>query len=137
MARILVVDDEVDGTEALCCFLRRSGHEAVRVQSGREALAGLATINPDIVVLDLLMPEMNGIEFLEVLRNYYHGALMPVILLTGLADGPQVRRAVQLGVKRVFVKADFLLTDLLDCINELAVPSPHASPGAGTPASHS
>ena len=124
MARILVVDDEQDATEALCLFLSRYGHEAVSSPDGREALAALPTIRPDAVVLDLLMPQMDGVEFLQVLRNYYHGALLPVILLTALPGGPFVQRALRFGVKRVFLKGDYDLSDLLGCVNELvAVPS--------------
>jgi CheY-like chemotaxis protein len=139
VARVLVVDDEPDATEALCQFLRQRGHEAMSSPNGREALAALPTIKPDVVVLDLLMPQMDGVEFLEVLRNYYRGALMPVILLTALSGGPFVQRALKFGVKRVFLKGDYNLPDLLDCVNELAaaIPSAGASTSAIPPGSGS
>ena len=122
MSRILVVDDEADGAEAVCLYLRKSGHDTFWVPDGREALAKLATISPDIVVLDVLMPQMDGMEFLEVLRNYYRGQFMPVILLTALADGAHIRRATHLGVKRIFLKSQYDLADLLACVNELRAP---------------
>jgi two-component system OmpR family response regulator len=122
MARVLIVDDETDGAEAVCRFLRKGGHEAVHVPTGRDALARLSTISPDVVVLDVMMPEMGGMEFLEVLRNYYRGQFIPVILLTALADGHHIRRATHLGVKRIFLKSNYDLADLLACVNELSTP---------------
>jgi len=124
MARVLVVDDDADGSEVVCRFLGKAGHDAVCVPNGREALTVLATAKPDVVVLDLLMPEMDGTSFLEVLRNYYRGALMPVIVLSAVSSGPYVQRALTLGVKRVFLKGDYDLSDLLDCVNELTAATP-------------
>jgi CheY-like chemotaxis protein len=127
MMRVLVVDDDADGIEAVCKFLIKAGHDAVCVPNGREALAVLATTKPDVVVLDLLMPEMDGTSFLEVLRNYYRGALMPVIVLSALNSGPLVQRALKLGVKRLFLKGDYNLSDLLECVNEFAGSTPGAA----------
>src|SRR5690349_4624312 len=63
-----------------------------------------------------------GMQFLEVLRSYYRGQFMPVILLTALKDGPHVHRASHFGVKRIFLKSDYDLADLLACVNELSAP---------------
>ena len=126
MSRVLVVDDEADGAEAVCRYLHKGGHDAVYVANGRDALAKLSTIAPDVVVLDVLMPEMDGMEFLEVLRNYYRGHSIPVILLTALSDGRHIRRAAHLGVKRIFLKSNYDLADLLACVNELSCPIPNA-----------
>ena len=136
MARVLVVDDDADGAEVVCHYLTKRGHDVVWVPSGRDALARLATISPEIVVLDVLMPEMDGIEFLEVLRNYYRGQFIPVILLTALGDGQHIRRATRLGVKRIFLKLNYDLADLAACVTELSAPVPGQdsswmSPGAG------
>src|SRR5437660_7267258 len=87
MSRVLVVDDDVDGMEAVCRFLEKAGHDVMCKHNGREALAGLPTFSPNVVVLDLLMPEMDGVEFLEVLRKYYRGLTLPVVLLTAVPEG--------------------------------------------------
>jgi len=124
MSRVLVVDDDADGMEAVCLFLEKAGHHVMCKHNGREALAGLATFSPDVVILDLLMPEMDGVEFLEVLRNYYRGLTLPVVLLTAVPEGPAAHRARSLGVRHVFPKADFQLSDLETCICELTRPVP-------------
>ena len=128
MSRVLVVDDDIDGMEAVCRFLERSGHEVVCKHNGREALAALPTAAPDVVILDLCMPEMDGVEFLGVLRSYYRGATLPVILLTALPDNVAVLRALKLGARHVFAKADFLLSDLAAKVRELTSPAAILSP---------
>src|SRR6476660_5031137 len=119
MAQILVVDDDADTAEATAQFLRRSGHQVRSVPNGREALAALSEAVPDVAVLDVRMPEMDGITFLEVMRCYLRWEAVPVILITGYPDDPRLARAHKLGVKRVFTKADFQLKALAGVIDSL------------------
>lgn len=128
MASILVVDDELDGCEPLVKYLARSGHVTRCVPNGREALAALANRTPDVVVLDLRMPEMDGITFLEVIRCYLRWSFLPTIVLTALPPGPTTERAETLGVKRIFHKASYKLSEILDAVNELTGHEGQASP---------
>ena len=77
------------------------------------------------------MPQMDAAEFPRMLRYYYHGALMPVVLHTALSAGPFVQRALNFGVKRVFLKGDYDLSDLLGCVNGLAAANPAATQSTG------
>ena len=122
MARVLVVDDDANTAREVCRYLQKGGHVVTCLPDGREALSRLATVSPDIVVLDVLGNVRDGMQFLEVLRNYYRGQFIPVILLTALGDGRHIRRATHLGVKRIFLKSKFELADLLECVNELSAP---------------
>jgi CheY-like chemotaxis protein len=118
MAYVLIVDDEPDSSEFVEKFLQREGHKTTCVPNGREALAALINGRPDAVVLDVRMPEMDGIALLEVLRSYLRWNKLPVMLLTAHANKPQVDRARQLGVKHVFHKANFTLVELLHAIED-------------------
>lgn len=118
MARVLIVDDDVDGSEVTAQYLRQAGHRVRSVPNGREALAALSDEIPDVAVLDVRMPEMDGITFLEVMRCYLRWETVPVILTTGFPDDPRLARAHKLGIRRIFTKADFQLEDLLACIND-------------------
>jgi CheY-like chemotaxis protein len=107
VAHVLVVDDDADSREGLARLLTKRGHQTEAAPNGREALAVLTrTSPPDIVVLDLRMPEMDGVMFLEVLRSYLRLQNMPVILLTAYPESPDVERVKRLGVRDVFRKAD-------------------------------
>lgn len=128
MASILVVDDELDGCEPLVKYLSRAGHITRCVPNGREALAALAIRTPDVVILDLRMPEMDGITFLEVIRCYLRWSFLPTIVLTALPPGPSTERAETLGVKRVFHKASYKFNEILDAVNELTGHEGTASP---------
>ena len=133
MADVLLVDDDPDANEAVARLLRKAGHEVRCAPDGREALNALTTETPDVVVLDAKMPEMDGVAFLEVIRSYLRWQSLPVILLTGYADGPHVRRAVELGVRKTFLKADYDLTELLAhveaCTQPLPLPEMENRPG--------
>jgi CheY-like chemotaxis protein len=119
MSQVLVVDDDADTAEATAEFLRRLGHTVRSVPNGREALAALSETVPDVAVLDVRMPEMDGITFLEVMRCYLRWETVPVILITGYPDDPRLVRAHKLGVKRVFTKAGFELQELAQVIDDL------------------
>jgi CheY-like chemotaxis protein len=120
MGSVLVVDDDADSRDAVSRFLMKSGHSVRPARNGREALIAVATIVPDVIVLDVRMPEMNGMEFLQVIRSYLRWANLPVILLTAYPDDLPLDRAHELGVKMIFVKPNFRLDELLECVNRLA-----------------
>ena len=127
MGRILIVDDDADTAEMMATFLRKAGHQVRTTPNGREALAAISERMPDLAVLDLRMPEMDGISFLEVLKSYLRWESLPVILISGYPDDPRLARAAQLGVKKTFLKADFRLQDVLEVVNQFA-PPPAAKP---------
>lgn len=113
MAVILLVDDDVDSREAVARFLRKAGHGVVIAPNGHEAMAALSANKPDVVVLDYRMPQMDGISFLEVIRCYLRWQTLPVVLLTAHPDGQHIKRAIELGVRKTFLKAEYNLADLL------------------------
>ena len=117
MAYLLIVDDAADGREALCRFLERAGHEVACVADGREALREILTRLPDLVLLDLFMPQIDGGGLLEILRSYLRLQSLPVVVLTGLPDSPQVDRARHLKVNTILVKGKATLEAILAAVN--------------------
>jgi CheY-like chemotaxis protein len=124
MAKILVVDDSEDGRESLAVFLRVRGHTVVCVPNGREALARVLTDLPEVVLLDLLMPEMDGPSFLEVVRCYLRIQSLPVVVLTALSDSPMIDRARALKVNSILVKGKATPDDIQKAIEEALVRHP-------------
>jgi CheY-like chemotaxis protein len=120
MGSVLVVDDDPDGREALCRLLARAGYAVRSAPNGRDALIALTTQQPDVVILDAMMPEMDGVTFLGVVRSYLRWGNLPVILLTAYPEGEHIDRARELGVKRIFLKASYQASDLLSCVEKLA-----------------
>jgi len=81
MSRVLVVDDEPHLRDLLRDFLLGAGHEVATVATGTEALAALPTIQPDVILLDMLMPGISGMDVLDAVRRA--GLTVPVILMSG------------------------------------------------------
>lgn len=81
MARVLVVDDQREMRQSVRRVLSRMGHEVVEAADGREALAALATPPIDLVVTDLNMPEMDGIELILSVTDRWPS--MPIIAISG------------------------------------------------------
>src|SRR4051794_6140916 len=124
MTKVLLVDDNEDARESLATILRSAGHEVVCVPNGKEALSHVLAQLPDVVLLDLLMPEMDGPSFLEVVRSYLRIQSLPVVVLTGLADSPMIDRARALKVNSILVKSKAEPADILKAIEEAAVRYP-------------
>jgi DNA-binding response OmpR family regulator len=133
MSYVLIVDDEPDSSEFVERFLRRSGYRVACVPNGRAALTSLMADYPDALVLDVRMPEMDGIALLEVLRSYLRWKTLPVILLTAHADAAQVARARELGVAYIFRKASFSLPDLVAALDAVTSQPPTTSAWKHTP----
>ncbi len=118
MPYILVVDDDPDTQEVVSRYLSRAGYNVRTAGNGREALHQVTSQLPDLIILDAMMPEMDGVRFLEVMRSYLRWQTMPVILLTAYEQGPHINNASALDVRRIFYKAHFELSDLLAAVKE-------------------
>src|SRR5215216_1723670 len=105
MAKVLVVDDNPDSSEALCQFLRKAGHTVECQQDGRMALASVINAMPDVVVLDRMMPEMDGPTSLGGVRADWRLEAVPVVVLTALPESPMVERARHLKGNSIMTKA--------------------------------
>jgi DNA-binding response OmpR family regulator len=82
MARVLVVDDDLSVADAISRMLRRRGHETVVMHNGPDAIQAAQTMSPDLVVLDVVMPGMDGVEVCHRLRSDPVTADLPIIFLT-------------------------------------------------------
>ena len=124
MAYLLVIDDDPDGREMLCQYLRKSGHEVECASNGREALESVLARQPDLIVLDLCMPELDGAAFLKALRSYLGMQSLPIVVLTGAPDSPLVDRARFLRVSAVLVKGTATPQDVLHAVEEELATNP-------------
>ena len=99
--RLLIADDNPDTIRLLTLLLQQAGHTVVSAASGREALARLETEAVDMILLDIMMPDMDGFAVLETVRKTFSA---PILMLTALADRSAVERGFQLGADDYIVK---------------------------------
>lgn len=86
MATILAVDDEVDVLEILNVNLRRAGHQVVMAADGLAAVEQAQTVIPDLMILDLMLPELHGFYVCEAIRRHPSTRHIPIIMLTAWAS---------------------------------------------------
>jgi CheY-like chemotaxis protein len=119
MARVLVIDDESQMRQLLCEALERRGDTVDQAANGREALQRLAECQPDLVITDLVMPEMEGIETIQALRRKCPG--IPIIAISGggrVNPEGYLSMAGQIGANRTLAKP-FQLKEILAAVREL------------------
>jgi two-component system response regulator MtrA len=117
-ARVLVADDDEDILALITAVLRRSGHEVIAVQDGAQALATVQTQSPDLAVLDISMPELDGLEVLRRVRADAETRDLPVILLTAKAQEADVEHGYATGAS-AYIKKPFSPRELADLVDAL------------------
>ena len=119
---LLVIDDDVDLRRLVALSLRLSGYEVLVAQNGLEGMEITKQRTPDLILVDLMMPGMDGLRFLGWLRQEAK-AQMPVITMTAADDEDTLRAALSAGATRV-VKKPVQFDSLEEILEELlAVPA--------------
>ena len=126
MSKVLVVDDEPGARRAILRLLHNEGYDTLAAGDGKEALRLLSSDAPvpDVILLDVMMPEMDGLELLEALQRHPQWKALPVVVLTARSDTHTVNRAHQLGAKAYLVKATFSVSEMLDHVKRYALGNP-------------
>jgi DNA-binding response OmpR family regulator len=101
--RVLVVDDNVDAAHALGFLVEQLGCEVSYASEGQEALRAAQVVTPDVVLLDIGLPELNGLEVARRLRGRY-GKALTIIAVTGYGSADDVRKGKDAGIDHYFVK---------------------------------
>jgi PAS domain S-box-containing protein len=116
--RVLVVEDDAATRAAIRRAMEREGWDVVEAEHGRAALQRTAERVPDLVLLDLMMPEMNGFEFLEALRERESWRAIPVVVITARELTEDDRRRLNGGVEQVVAKGGRGLDALAAAVRE-------------------
>jgi len=115
---VLVVEDEVPLLNALCEKFEREGLTALRAVNGEEGLQQALEKHPDLILLDLLMPRMDGMTMMGKLRQDAWGKSVPILILTNLSEAEKVDEAVRHQVFDFFVKSDWKLEDIVTKVKQ-------------------
>lgn len=104
MANILIVEDDKDLNKAYQMILENDGHKVASAENGEEALKQATSSQPELILLDLLMPIMGGLEFLKKYDLSKHKNVK-VLIFTNMENSPEVSEAYNLGAHRCIVKS--------------------------------
>ena len=130
--RILVVEDDEKVAHLLAQVLEEQGHAVHTVSSGASALSDLARERPNLVILDLNLPDINGYQICHVLRKLYHPSVVPVLMLTGMDQPIDQLRGFAHGADAYMTKP-FVLTELLQTVSTLLGGPEEPGPSFSTP----
>ena len=123
MKKILVVDDNVFFAKTIADSLPKDKYQVVTAEDGEEGLKKLQSEKPDLVLLDILMPKIDGMEFLKILQSKRiknNGEFpTPIIITSNISNINKISEGVALGVKGYIVKSDESLNNIVSSIEQV------------------
>jgi CheY-like chemotaxis protein len=117
--RILVAEDDRFLRRAAEMALKRQGYTVLTAADGEEALRAARSVLPDLILLDLIMPKLNGFDVLQALKKDAPTAHIPVIILSNLGQDRDVQQAIDAGAAAYFIKTDLSLQALGQRVEEV------------------
>jgi DNA-binding response OmpR family regulator len=118
LRRILLVEDDDALANVYLIRLKAEGFDMKRVTNGEDALVTVLSYRPDLVLLDVMMPKLNGFEVLDIIRNTPEVGNVKVIMLTALSQEADKKRAEELGVDDYLVKSQVVIADVIEHIKQ-------------------
>jgi len=115
---LLIVEDDKFLHKILLTKFQKEGFDVRGAADGEEALQALLTFQPTVILLDLILPKMNGFEVLAEIKTNAKTAGIPVIVLSNLSQDEDIRRAMELGAVGFLVKADRSINDVVQQVKE-------------------
>ncbi|RLC38807.1 response regulator [Candidatus Falkowbacteria bacterium] len=119
--KVLLVEDDAFLREICSKKLTKEGYTVYEAIDGEEALAGLEEIKPDIVLLDIILPAIDGFQILSQIRNSKNKSVIniPVIMLSNLGQEDDIKKAMDMGADDYLVKAHFTTEEIVGKIKKV------------------
>ncbi len=111
--KILIVDDDDFLLEMYAIKFKEAGFLVDIAKNGEEAITKISEVNPDVVLLDVVMPKMDGFEVLRTIKEKNMISQTPVILLSNLGQKEDIERGLKLGARDYIVKAQFTPSEVV------------------------
>jgi len=122
--KILFIEDEAVMQKAVSEFLNTRGYEVISALDGELGLNAAKTRQPDLILLDLILPKRNGFEVLKDLKADAVTASIPVVILTNLSEMGDIGKVLEYGVTTYLVKSDQSLKDIFTVVEKILTSEP-------------
>jgi DNA-binding response OmpR family regulator len=119
MKKILFIEDEVALQKAMGEILNQDGYETISAFNGEDGLKLAQKKNPDLIVLDLVLPKIHGFEVLKELKQDKKTKNIPVIVLTNLEGVQDVEKAIKMGANTYLIKSSYSLEEITEKIKNV------------------
>ena len=117
--KILFVEDEMRLQEALGAKLKAEGYEMFTAMDGKTGLEIAEKEKPDLILLDLILPKMDGFKVLEEIKKNPSIKAIPIIVLSNLENGTDIERCLSFGVRSYLAKANYSLEEIAQKVSEV------------------
>lgn len=114
--KVLLVEDDEGLAQVYITRLEVEGFEVRRVPNGEDALATAIEFKPDLILLDVMMPKVNGFDVLDILRNTPETVNVKIVMLTALSQEADRKKAEEMGADDYLVKSQVVISDVVDRI---------------------
>ncbi|HEY2004078.1 MAG TPA: response regulator [Candidatus Saccharimonadia bacterium] len=132
--RVLLVEDDLEFAGLYKMRLEAEGLETKHVQNGEDALQAARDFQPDLILLDVMMPKLSGFEVLDILKNTAETRNTKIVVLSALGQASDRQRAKDLGADDYFVKSQVLITDVMSLVRNLLKLPPFTGASDSSPA---
>ena len=118
LKKILIVEDEASQRKALADKFAREGFRVVEAKDGKEGLYAALKELPDVILLDIIMPKMSGVDMLKLMRETTWGKTVPVLFLTNDNKPERMMEALKINANDYLIKSDWGLAEIITKIKE-------------------
>jgi len=118
MPKILLVDDEPDIREVYGVVLREEGYEVIEADDGEKALDMIQNEDWDLLLLDIMLPGLDGVKVLKNIKEMSGKADKPVILLSNLEEEKIIQRCLSLGAAKYIIKSNVTPSEIVSSVNQ-------------------
>jgi two-component system, chemotaxis family, chemotaxis protein CheY len=118
-AKVLIVEDNADSREMLSFILRYEGYKVITASDGSEGLSQVKNVQPDLIISDLEMPNLDGIEMVKSLRHLPEGEKVPILILSAY-DSESLNQAIEVGATQAMrkpIEVDSLVSTVKGLLN--------------------
>ncbi len=119
MSRILIVEDDAMLQSAYVTVLKAEGYEVAAASDGLEGLAAANDLKPDAILLDMLMPNLNGLEFLQAYQAPQKHPRTKIVVFSNMSVPSDVRSAMSLGATKYLTKSSFTPKEIAEIIKDV------------------
>lgn len=123
MFKILIIEDAAVLREAYQAILTKEGFEVITAAGANEALAAAERLAPDLILLDILMPEVNGLEFLRQYRATHGRSGAAIVVFSNMDNAGIQEEAEKLGITRYLMKSLISTQELVEIVNDCLTPA--------------
>jgi DNA-binding response OmpR family regulator len=114
--KVLIIEDDLTLRNVLAEFLRAENFDVDIASDGEDGLKLISHVNPDIIMLDIILPKKNGFEVLKEIKNNKDISDIPIVLLTNLGSLDDIEKALELGATTYLVKGDYQIKEIVEKI---------------------